>query len=483
MKIRWNYFWRLFLLLFTMVWIWFTGGFVNYSSATVQEIWLGYRTSDFDSSLDLAFLKWWAVLSQSLWTAKSVLAIKSNSLFWWAKNWVPYFYDPNFQGFFNSYFVCAEFTGGITSPTDCVEYPISLDDDRLWDYTTIFQSYFLTVDPWDTAFYDYYYQNVSSANWYARRSTVQVCFSSDRVHSSICFRYSTCSNSQASGIRACQDWQFWWLTASQNLTNLTFANIPVSYLWYAPWQGSYLSNSAIQDSYTSSICPTVWELLRKYDNSVYNTWLCYSPTVIYSWWAFQQVIPSSIFDLFTDFNEYKTYLSLYANYCNTNVYADNTLCTEAFTWKYLQYVYIANLKNWNFFDRYSDFDLYQYCNLALNHDPNTTTCVWSGVYQWNDQITNEDVINSIANSTYNPVLPSTWYVNGGNTVYNNFLNNYIAWENNNSTYTWDAIIQINKIFKVFTSLFQEQTWYYNPILPEYIIIFLLLIILFRIFKK
>ena len=117
--------------------------------------------------------------------------------------------------------------------------------------------------------------------------------------------------------------------------------------WWAVWNNNYL-------------CPTVWQLLNTY-SSEYNTSLCYSSSLIYSWNSVVSVSPQSIFELFENQSDFVNYRQLYSNNCNLSPMSDNTACNNIFQWKNLQYSLIAKIP-WTV----NSLNLYSYCNLALN---------------------------------------------------------------------------------------------------------------------
>lgn len=211
------------------------------------------------------------------------------------------------------------------------------------------------------------------------------------------------------------------------------------------------------------LCPTVWQLLNTYW-SEYNTWLCYSSSLIMSWWSVVSVSPQSIFDLFPTQSDFVNYRQLYSNYCSQSPVAwVSSSCSSAFQWKDIEYTLIAKIP-WSI----NSLSLYSYCNLALNQDPNTSTCVASGVY--NTGVSRQDVINSIVNWDYQVVIPSSWSITSD-----------VIWSWN--YFDWDIFWSIQSIYTKFTSFFTTQTWNIVWILPWYIIAMLLVIILFRLFKK
>ncbi len=301
------WFWKLLKQLFIISLISCFGllgsSFVN--AWTVQSVWLDKYNSEYNSAFKVWFIKWGWVLTEYLWTAKSVLALNSNVLFWWAENWQPYFYAPWFQWFFWQFYTCDVLTW-TDSPIANHCQATTLTD----DYKGIFKSFFSKVKQWDYAWYDYYYLDTSSWNWYNRQKRIQVCFSSEEIWSSLCFRYSSCQVS--SNLSFCDSRNYWSLVNSQNLSNLTFANIPRSYISYAPWQAWYDWSSNIEWwSVSVEIQPITWDTmnvscsksraLEWYRCNWYKTRVCYA-------WYWNN---SSIFDWTPAYDDFQlTWLSI-----------------------------------------------------------------------------------------------------------------------------------------------------------------------------
>lgn len=417
----------------------------------------------------LTFLKGGGVLSNYLWTSKSILALDSNVLFWWMWDWYPYFYDSHWQGYFSQYCSCDLLTSDTIAPTNCS--CLDIDSSSL----EVFKNFFKQVNAWDYAYYSYqpyYYawQGCANRYWW-----VSVCYSSNSIWSSFCFKQASCS-------WGCQwNWcpsvcsQFWWcgggLKDSQNYTNLTFWNIPYSDIWYAPWQAWYDWGQVIPDwDLTNISCPTVWQLISNYNQNWFSSWLCYSSSRIFNWSSFVSVDPQSIFDLFSSKEDFISSLNKFATYCESFVYNSN-VCSEAFSWEDLRFNLISKIPQvtalwWR-------KSLYTYCGL-YNYDFNATTCVASWVLPeyWQDY-TYDDVVHSIRNweySVYSPITNNTEY----NTVFNNS-----SWY----SYSWDIITNIQQLFWKFTSLFKEQTSNITWILPAWIIIPFILLVLFKLFRK
>lgn len=458
------------IILWLFVWfVWFIG----FSNAwKVQEIWLDSYSSIYDSNYMITFLKWWWVLSNYLWTAKSVLALNSNTFFWRTTEWSPYFYSPWFQWFFSQYMSCDEFTGWVTSPTNCSSQSLT------WDYKVIFKNFFNNIKAWDYAFYNYSSHTAWWVNCWYRNWWVVVCFSSSEIHKSLCFKNSYCYNWCQWGSSQCSSfcsafWGcWWWLVNSQNLSNVTFWSINNSWIWYAPWNVWYnwWEDPIPNWDLTNISCPTVSQLIDNYNKNWYYSWLCYSSSKIFDWSSFVSVEPKSIFELFSSKDDFISSLNKFATYCESSVYNTN-VCSEAFSWEDLRFNLISKIPDTSVL--WWRKSLYTYCWL-YNYDPNATTCVASWVLPdyWSDYTVN-DVIQSISDWNYSVYSPVT-----NNTEYNTVFNNW-SWY----IYSGDIITNIQALFWKFTSLFKQQTSNTRWMLPEFIIIPFIIIVLFKLFKK
>ncbi len=458
-----------------LLWLWIVVlGFLWFSDAKVQDIWLLKYPSTVDQNFSIWFIKWGGVLTDYLWTTKSVVALDTNTIFWWATNWMPYFYSEwvnTIQWFFDRYFSCDALTTIDTLPENCQLWWII---DYSWDLQSIkeiFKGFFSKVKQDDLAYYNYINENYVGGTLRYTEQWLDICWSSEEIWKSLCFRGWTCESSSSYHC----NWFLggWQLTNSQNLSNLSFWNVSNNWIWYAPWQVWYdWWQSEIPDwDLTNVSCPTIQQLINNYNSKWFNSWLCYSSDKIFNWSSFVTVWSQSIFDLFSSKDDYLTALQGYWTYCENSVY-NSSVCADYFSWQELRFNIISKLPK--------DLDvvwwrkqLYTYCNL-YNYDPNATTCVssWVTADVWTE-ITNQDVVHSLSNWQYTIVSPVT-----NNTEYNTVFNNWSWYE-----YSWDIITNIQQLFWKFTSLFRQQTWNSPWILPLWILIPFIIIVLFKLFKR
>lgn len=227
-------------------------------------------------------------------------------------------------------------------------------------------------------------------------------------------------------------------------------------------------------------CPTIQQLLNTYWNE-YTTNLCYSSNLIYSWWTIQTVTPKSIFTLYPTLTDFTQDIWTYNSYCNNA--STTTACQTMFENKEEKYTLIAKIPN-----NVEPFKLYQYCNLALNYDPSQTTCTASWTINTNTWITINDIITEIGEENYTVVTPwtpppSIWTGNGTGSVYDNLITD----ENDTQ---WRNVVQNAKnIIQTMKELYAKITWIFRWrewtqwIIPRYITSIILLIVLFKLFKK
>ena len=402
-----------------------------------------------------------------LWQAKSIIALSWNVLFRWTQEWQPYFQGwswNNFQWYFWQFASCDELTWLDSTPTNCTF------NDITGDYKTLFRNFFQNVKARDYVYYDY--SPYSFGVWY-QSYKIYMCFSSNTIWKSLCFirHYSRASSASNTTDK-------WTLINSQNY-NYTFANIPQSELWYAPWQAWYdgnretpietwNTNTNINNNY---ICPTIWQLMKNYWPN-YNTWLCYNNTSYFNGTSFETVEQQDIFTIFNnDYQNYVNRISIYFNSCNTPATA--TTCQNAFSGEYKKYSIIANATNSNVDQKY----LWNYCNMWLNYDPNATTCT-TNTWYLDEPPTTEEILEDIIPTP--STTTTTW-------LRDNVFKSLCDGENDeNCFWTWD----IRNVFKSMDNIYQKITWLFkerkgvNGIIPDYILRITFITILFTvIFKK
>ena len=214
-------------------------------------------------------------------------------------------------------------------------------------------------------------------------------------------------------------------------------------------------------------CPTVRELMSRFwDN--YYTWMCYSARIITSGNT-QTVERQSIFEIFTDYTDYTNRINIYNNNCRAPYTLEN--CRQAFTGNYNKQSIISNLMNQNGVEVKN---VWNYCNMWLNYDPNTTTCVGSGIIA--EPATNEEILEAIVNWKFRVIAP-----NKTGTV----MDYLLTWNQTRTTQegTRDVFWSLENIYNKITTLFRWRSGK-QGIIPPYIMWICFATILFTIiFKK
>ena len=455
-----------------------------YTNAKVQEVWLLKYPSSVNQNYSIWFIKWWWVITDFIWVWKSVAWFDLSRLFWWSTNWLPYVYlkpnnsaIPTIQWFYDRYYVCNELTTIDTLPDNCTiwwyfDYSWSLENDKVF-----LKSFFSNVIAEDLVYYNSFEDRYGWATLTYSINWLDICWSSSEIWKSLCFRWVYCNSSSNS---YCNSYNYGSLINSQNLSDLTFWNVANSRIWYAPGQAWYDWSRDNTNESTSNVvigsCPTIAQILQNNYWSSYNTWLCYNNTTYFNWTNFETIEKDEIFTIFDDnYENYTNRISIYWNNCSSA--NTNQACANAFSGEYKKYSIIANAMNSNVEVK----KLWNYCNLALNYDPNATTCVASGVVK--EQPTQEEMLNDILN--INTWIPTPWNATG--TQVNNVFNSLCDPNNPDTCYwTWnirDIFWSMQRIYWKITWLFAQRQWV-KGIIPDYILRITFLIILFTIiFKK
>lgn len=476
--IKCDWFWRLlkqwfFILLISCFGL-LGGSFVN--GYRVQQVWLQSMPSTQDSNYEITFLKWGWLLTNYLWQSKGFVAFDNSSFFWWASNWVPYFYDTNsIQWYFQEFWSCPEITW--------LDYSFNINSCSsqliTWDYVDLFKWFFSKVDNSDYVYYAFTpsYSN-SSVNWSSRWNFITVCFSSDEIHSSLCFLRRFCSTSYAWG---CSE-NYWHLTGSLNYSNLSFSSMSYNSYGPAPWQVGYAwiyegttegsttwnYNNIITWDYTYDFC-TIWEIISELENAWFNKYMCYG-------WI-------NNFDLYDSETNYSvipwTWLRLSQILSYSNAWSSPQEWFDFWNWLYwdskfdsMRSSYPAVYHTW--FDIYSrywnnkHFDwIREYCNMTVDLNLDRDSKYWWTVFKW--------VCETVIDKWRNPEAYGSW--------------DYPKWVNWNGfgSTSWDSasdwITFIQDFFNLTKSnIATDYNWNAVWFLPKYIITFLLAVMLFKFLK-
>lgn len=483
----------LFLLLFGVFWF-------SFCNAKVQLIWLDSYPSQYDSNYNLTFLKGGWLITLYLWQSKWIIAFDNSSFFWWAPNWRPYFYDTDsVQWFFGEYWSCDEITWLDYTPTNCSSVPIE------WDYIDLFKWFFNKVVAWDYAYYNFtpYYYN-SSANGSSRWHFVDVCWSSSEIWKSLCFRRWYCYSSSAYWCSK----NYWSLVGGQNYNNLTFSNIPyssigvspwtVGYGWQYDWSSDWSSDSSINNQITGdySYYDCTWkDIIIALESEWYNNYVCYwwldnfnlyDSTINYNpipwtWLSIGQIWGHSTSRAWDNFSEFFVFWNwLYKD--DSNNY---NAMRESYPAVYHTYFQLYNQYKWSTLDPRT---LLEYCNIKSFDNSTLNNSAW-----WYFKSTCETVVREKQTWLWQARLDwsiYSWWVYTGDTpisvnwgwVWN------MSWLVTQSD--WLSFIQnyFNLIKSKLPTNFSEwtvispATWLFG-VIPNYIIVFLLAIILFKFLSK
>lgn len=504
-KILW-----LLVVVFSCIW---------FSSATFQTVWLLKQNSSINNQYSLWFLKGWTVLTEFLWQSKSVLALDSNVLFWWYPDWRPYFYWPSWQWFFIYYDSCPEIVytwdNFVFDMSQCSRSLIS------WtDYKDLFKWFFSTIKDSDFVFYEYRNQNDGwMGNYSFHYYSTDFCWSSSEIHKTLCFDYNDCYYWWPYGWHnRCTMYDGGWFENNLWYNNLSFWNIPISEIWYAPWTINYDNNWFIPWdwdtfwSWNTEIIPSDYDSYVSYYEELFwrNENMCYvwvwdsyldvpywSGGISFAEWTWSTIfwLYYHLYDTFWNWkiaNVWSFINTWVNNY--TNVNADNwyyiqynwpdTNTTVVYTWSFPflnQPVAIYFMADYisSYFDTPNAWkDIAFYCDLKLNE-------------QWykNWSLDINDVVDQMPNVIINWIKDYTNSKNKGKNWYStpDLWSGSIWW---NLVQSWYNIPKDLNPTELFSDFYWKINWLitnFNPatrdwIIPLWIIYPMLFLILFRIMR-
>ena len=215
---------------------------------------------------------------------------------------------------------------------------------------------------------------------------------------------------------------------------------------------------------TQWLCITVEELFEMQSNN-YNTWLCYGNTRIkVNWWRQTTYPIRNLVEIYPTYSEFREDINTYYNYCKP----PNTMetCQEAFSWKQYNYTIVSKLPDgtdpailWDMCKTYqtrSGNMQKNICDMTEEEQKDLVTSIQTPEWQ----------AEAIAKGRIKTTLPASW------TVYDDLTD----------TTKRDIITAIPSVRTKISSIFVRRsgkTW----IIPNYITWFLLLIVLFKLWKK
>ena len=437
----------------------------------IYQIWWTHQ-SPFDSSVNFSVLPKWSYLSSTLWYWKPIFAWSNwwNKTFLWWKNWLPYYYQDyqnweelwvaygfQCQWFVNSYSVCEEILQDSFTASSCTSY-------SMWDWSiNAFRNFLSTVNSSD-------YYAVIRYRYYQHYIYPTLCISSSELHQSICFAWWTWGQGDCN---LTWSMEIPWGLDFTNINSYFYDNSsPAVSNWWNNWNVGGWSINIVWITTTWSLTSdcTNWQVIQFYENQGFNTNLCYwwldsYNTTVDSWvlaipWTWIDVM-WMWFDLEPSLN-YKTRFDFYRTAYNKSRLA-------LFSWKpYVLQTYFGFVNDYGAWK--SSEDILEYCDVKL--------------YKRNDNwlftgfIISESRKQKICNvsSMYFPwnTVDENWNVL--NIVWNDLLWNW-SWT---TTYSdWSSFINdtLNKFKEVWQIPEKWDFWLW--FLPQYILSFLCLIILFR----
>lgn len=476
----------LWIISFVLFWISFSFA-VDYkhNSQQTSQIWTSI-TSQANDSYNLLVNWKWNLLTQYFWVWKRLFQIQDWTYFLWAVNsWGnirPYMYVSTYyqnwikkstQWFLETYLLCDYDWSWSTYPTNCTRYYI--DD---WNFDNWATRIMSTLN--NNWYYYYHYLNeIHTLNYTdVKYWWLLVCFWSSNFNKSLCFYWwlenfycqavSNCTPIINSFyLHSCNWWSYcslsnlaWW---SLSLSPY-FDNINGSILMWPPW---YTENPTDTTAIYTQTCPLIKDVMANMWTQ-YNTWLCYSNSYTMSWTTVISKTPMFIRDVFTDYDDFNNYMNLYDQYCTPPATSES--CGNAFAWLTDKYQIVSKVYNKTAVESKT---LWNYCYMSTL-PANSTTCTasWTNLWWWIDSNpTPDELVSSVAwwQWSYMVVTPWSWTVAS-----------QVVWSD---TFSGDIITNIQNIYAKFTSFFTTQTWNTKGVLPSYIIWMLLVIILFRLFKR
>lgn len=482
-----------------ILWLWLSViSFIGFTNAKVQDVWLLKYPSTLDQNFSIWFLKGGGVLTDFLWSAKSVVALDTNTIFWWATNWMPYFYSEwvnTIQWFFDRYFSCDALTTIDTLPENCQLWWMI---DYSWDLQSIkeiFKGFFSKVKQDDLAYYNYINDNYVGGSLRYTEQWLEICWSSEEIWKSLCFRGWTCNSNS---VYHC-NWYLggWQLTNSQNLSNLSFWNVSNSRIWYAPWQNWYdwqfewstewstewFINNQLTWDYTYADC-TWKDILIALEAEWYNKYICYwwldnfnlydsslsyNP-IAWTWLSISQIWAWSWSRAWDNFPEWFTFWNwLYSDTSENNYNA----MWESYPAVYRTYFQLYNAYKWSVLDPRT---VLEYCQLRTLTWNQLNNSAW-----WYFKPVCETVVREkqtwLWDCRVNWTLYSWCEQNPQVAIWTNW--NWV-WNMSWVTAQSDWLNFIQNFFNLAKSnLLTNYSWTPFGILPSYIVIFLIALILFR----
>lgn len=276
------------------------------------------------------------------------------------------------------------------------------------------------------------------------------------------------------------------ITTPYNATNIWsnfFTTNPFINNWW--WNGT--GNTTMNTN--TYLCPTIQQLIDTYDTNIYNVDLCYSSSLIYSWWTINRITPKTMEELYPTYTWFYQDMIAYDTYCRQPY--NNETCRSIFTWKEIEYTLIAKIPT-----NVHASKVYQYCHLQTLPNKNASTCIASWTIAewiiatgttaetWQIQINSQRMIQELTNWQATLITPQ-WITiinltgNTTTTTWNNIYSDIIDLNNYNGR---DIIGSLKSMYNKLSWLFYARNGV-DGIIPDYITRILLIIVLFALRKK
>lgn len=290
-----------------------------------------------------------------------------------------------------------------------------------------------------------------------------ICANYNETINSACFRANDRNDST--------NYDFWITNTIFNRDNFVWFWLA----WYSPFTPSWPDTEWWPIS-----CINIKTEIMLYWNK-YNTWMCYTNWLYFSWFTPIQTWKLSIFEVFPSFQDYQNMINRYNTYCHPP-YTEE-YCAEAMSW-YEQWmnlytnIYNANINN-NVFTVEPE-KLYQYCHLQLNftEEEKRSECkdtVDNYYATWvSEDASNGNPFEWVTDRLEDNIqiaVPTTW------TVFDEFLDGDTR------------IVGITDRYTNFKEIYHKIMWLFKyrntqqGIIPWYITAMLMLILLLAIIKK
>lgn len=440
---------------------------------------LGYNTAYVNETKSFEFYNWLTITPDNFWnfntsawnTAENVFYLLSydmSSTNWYFRTYMYMYYDwtwlvvnrKNWSDFFTWYI-------DIFRISTYEDLP-NLNRWDWWVWTWTWEDVKNTWIGWHIT--DILYNQISNAMW-------NFCFRSSDLDLSICFRCS---------------WGIWMVDCVKSTNNYTQSDTDNTNTTFYYLDTSLFKSSSLiwpwwpwwpWTEWWPISCVNIKTQIMLYW-AKYNTWMCYTNGLTFSWNQLVQTWKLSIFDIYPSYIDFREALNVYSTYCNPNApttqqYCENQMSEYSpYTYQFYNYLKNANSENQAFW--VESEKLYQYCHLQLNftEEEKRSECA-DTVDNYYATWTNEETANGnpfewVSEWIENNVeiaVPRTW------TVFDEFLE-------------WDTrVVGITDRFWNFKELYHKITWLFKYrwtqewIIPWYITAMIMIILLLAIFKK